>query len=170
MTPTPWKSTAADFAATLTRWALGGYFLYMGLVKAVFHDAYDFLKLVDQYHLVTNPYLLNSIAATLPWFEVFCGLLLLAGIAVRGAALVLVAMLVPFTVLIFKHGLELAGALHLAVCAVKFDCGCGHGEVFVCSKLTENSLLILLCCWLIFRRTGRLCARFSVFKPAPAAG
>ena len=35
------------------------------------------------------PVLLNSIAAALPWFEVVCGGLLLAGVAVRGSALIL---------------------------------------------------------------------------------
>jgi hypothetical protein len=27
-------------------------------------------------------------------------------------------------------------------CAVKFDCGCGTGEVFICTKLAENVLLL----------------------------
>lgn len=164
-----WKLASTDTAATLARWLLGGVFVYMGLSKAVFHDPADFLKLVREYHTIANPYVLNGIAAALPWFEVFCGLLLLAGVAVRGAALLLVAMLVPFTVLIFQRGLAIAGAQHLAFCAVKFDCGCGNGEMFVCHKLPENGLLILLALWLTLRDTGRLCARFALFKSATAA-
>ena len=156
---------AVEIAALLARWFLGALFVYMGLSKAVFHDPFDFLKLVRQYQAVSNPYLLNFIVATLPWFEVFCGLLLLAGVAVRGAALLLLALLVPFTLLILQHGLALAGAQHLAFCAVKFDCGCGNGEVFVCHKLTENGLLILLALWLTLRPAARLCARFSLFAP-----
>jgi uncharacterized membrane protein YphA (DoxX/SURF4 family) len=165
-TPEVRKRTAPDTLALLARWFLGALFIYMGLTKAVVHDPFDFLKLVRQYQMVTNPYLLNCIAAALPWFEVFCGLLLLAGVAVRGSALLLVAMLLPFTLLILKRGLAIAGAQHLAFCAVKFDCGCGNGEVFVCHKLTENCLLILLACWLTVRPTGRLCARFSLLKAA----
>ncbi len=162
----PRSQIALDTVATLARWVLGGLFIYMGLTKAVFHDPADFLKLIRQYELVTSSFLLNSIAAALPWFEVFCGLLLLTGVAVRGAALLLLTMLLPFTLLILKRGLAIAGAQALAFCAVKFDCGCGAGEVFVCSKLTENCLLILVCCWLTFRGSGRLCARFSLLKPA----
>ena len=81
----------------------------MGLNKALPHPEY-FLKLVRQYDMVTSPFLLNSIAAALPWFEVYCGVLLLAGVAVRGAALKLVAMLVPFTLIVLKRALAIAAA------------------------------------------------------------
>src|SRR5712691_4311888 len=126
----------ADTAAVLARWGLGGLFIYMGLKKAL-HPA-EFLNLVRQYDMVSSPFLLNSIAAALPWFETFCGMLLLAGVAVRGTAVVLVAMLVPFTLLILKRALAVAGAQGLAFCMVKFDCGCGSGEVLICNKLLEN--------------------------------
>ena len=75
--------SAIEVAATLARWFLGAVFLYMGLNKAL--DPVGFLKLLNEYHLVNQPFLLNSLAAVLPWFEVFCGLLLLAGVGVRGA-------------------------------------------------------------------------------------
>ena len=81
----------------------------MGLNKALPHPEY-FLKLVREYHMVGSTWLLNSIAAALPWFEVFCGLLLLFGVAVRGSALMLIAMLVPFTAIVFKRALEIAAA------------------------------------------------------------
>ena len=55
---------------------------------------------------------MNSIGAALPWFEVFCGLLLLFGVAVRGAALMLMAMLVPFTLIVLKRALAIAAGLH----------------------------------------------------------
>ena len=51
----------------------------------------EFLELIHEYNVVTNHVVLNSIASLLPWFEVFCGLLLLTGVAVRGAALALIA-------------------------------------------------------------------------------
>src|SRR5438270_115207 len=124
---------AADTVGVIARWFLGGVFIYMGLTKAL--DPGEFLKLVRQYDMVSSPFLLNSIAATLPWFEVFCGLLLLAGVAVRGAGLMLLAMLVPFTLIILKHGLALAADKGIPFCAVKFDCGCGTGEVVTCHKL-----------------------------------
>ncbi len=153
-----------EFGAVLARWLVGGLFVYMGFSKAVVHDPAEFLKAVHQYDMVNNAFLLNAIAASLPWFEVFCGLLLLAGVAVRGAALVSVCMLVPFTLLVLRRALAVAGAKGLAFCAVKFDCGCGNGEIFICPKLAENCLLIVLSCWLVVGGGRRLCARFSLFK------
>lgn len=133
----------------------------MGLIKAM--DPFKFLELVRQYGVVSNTFLLNSIGALLPWFEVVCGLLLILGIAVRGAALVLVGMLVPFTILVLRRALALAAEKHVPFCAIKFDCGCGNGEVVICSKLIENGGLILLSLWLLFTRSRRLCLRFQLF-------
>jgi len=148
------------------RWLLGLSFVYMGLNKALHPDL--FLKLVRQYDLTSNSYLLNLIAAGLPWFEVFCGLLLLAGVAVRGAALMLLLMLMAFTPLVLERALTLAAANHLALCLVKFDCGCGTGEVFTCNKLAQNGLLMVLSAWLLTGRGGRFCLWFSPFGPAGA--
>lgn len=173
----PKNQNTLDIVAVLVRWLLGAVFIYMGLNKAVhivFHRAditdgpVAFLKLVHQYDMTSNPVLLNTIAATLPWFEVFCGLLLLTGIAVRGAALMVLTMLVPFTLIVLKHGLDLAAANAVPFCAVKFDCGCGSGEVVTCHKLAENCGLIFLSAWLLGGRSRQLCARFSLLNPAPA--
>ena len=127
------RPRAADIAALLARWLLGGLFIYMGLTKAL-HPV-EFLKLVRQYNITDQYLLLNLIAAALPWFEVFCGLLLVLGVAVRGAALLLVAMLIPFTVLIFQRALGIQETQRIPFCAIKFDCGCGVGEVLICRKL-----------------------------------
>ncbi len=155
----PTSALMLDLFAVLARWLLGALFVYMGLNKALHPEV--FLKLVRQYDLVTNPYLLNVIAATLPWFEVFCGLLLLTGVFVRGSALTLIVMLVPFTLLVLKRALGIAAAQHLPFCAVRFDCGCGTGEVLICYKLLENTLLFLLSCWLLAGRGRQLAIRFS---------
>lgn len=98
---------ARNAAAVLGRWWLAGVFIFMGMHKALPHPR-AFLELVNQYGMVNTPLLLNSIGAALPWFEVFCGLLLLAGVAVRGAALNSVVMLVPFTLVVFKRALGIA--------------------------------------------------------------
>ncbi len=112
--------------------------------------------------LVDGHLLLNSIAALLPWFEVFCGILLVGGIAVRGSALLLLGMLVPFTWVVIHRAWELHLLQAIPFCAVKFDCGCGTGEVFICRKIAENSLLMLLATWLSLKSSGRLCARFNL--------
>ncbi len=156
------KAALLEAGAVLGRWLVGLLFVYMGLHKALHPDL--FLKLVRQYEMVSNPYLLNLIAAGLPWFEVFCGLLLLAGIAVRGSALMLLLMLTAFTPLVLKRALVLAAASATPLCLVKFDCGCGTGEVFACNKLVENCLLMVFCAWLLTGRGHRLCLWFSPFQ------
>jgi uncharacterized membrane protein YphA (DoxX/SURF4 family) len=158
--PSAKPANVIDFATVAARWLLGGLFIYTGLEKVL--DPVTFLKLVRQYDLVQTPLLLNTIAATLPWFEACCGAILLLGIAVRGTALTLIAVLVPFTIVVWHRALVLESAKLIPFCAVKFDCGCGTGEVFICAKLLENFSLIVLSCWLLFGR-GRTCAlRYSV--------
>lgn len=159
------RLAGVDLAAVLGRWLLGGLFVYMGAAKAL-HPV-DFLKLVHEYHLVNTPLLLNSIAAALPWFEIFCGLLLVTGIAVRGSALLLIGMLVPFTLIVFRRALDIAGTQGVSFWAVKFDCGCGNGEVVIWRKMIENGLLILIAAGLLSGRGARFCARFHLLAGSP---
>jgi uncharacterized membrane protein YphA (DoxX/SURF4 family) len=163
---------SAPIVAVGARWTLGGLYLWMGLSKAL--DPVGFLKLVHEYGVVTTPLLLNLIAGILPWFEVFCGLLLLLGVAVRGAALVAVALLVPFTLLVLRRALVLHAGSQLPFCAIKFDCGCGAGEVFICRKLAENVALTFVSLGLFFLRQHRSCLYPTLFvrKPSepPATG
>ena len=154
------SAKAIDFPTVVARWSLGALFVYTGLEKGL--DPVSFLKLVRQYDMVQTPFLLNSIAATLPWFEVFCGALLLAGIAVRGTALTLTGVLIPFTGVVWHRALILQGAKAIPFCAVKFDCGCGMGEEFICRKLLENAGLILLAFWLLAGRGRILALRYSL--------
>jgi uncharacterized membrane protein YphA (DoxX/SURF4 family) len=156
------KASALALATVLARWFLGSFFIYMGLNKAL-HPV-EFLKLVRQYDLVQNYLALNLIAGGLPWLEIFFGLLLLLGVAVRGSALILVGMLVPFTWVILHRALALHSLGGIAFCAIKFDCGCGTGEVFICWKLVENSLLILLSVALLFWGSQALCWRHSLIE------
>ena len=158
----PGQFRAAEILVVFVRWVVGGLFLYMGLNKAL-HPV-EFLKLVRQYDLLHHHLLLNFAASTLPWFEIFCGLLLLLGVAVRGAAVMLVAMLIPFTTVVFLRALEIHETSHQAFCAIKFDCGCGAGEVLICRKLAENTLLTAASVALVFQRGQRLCLRPSFFK------
>ena len=76
----------------------------------------------------------------------------------------LAAMLVPFTLVVLKRALAIAAVSGKPFCAVKFDCGCGAGEVFICHKLVENAVLFLLLAWLLTGRGRQLCLRFSLFR------
>ena len=156
--------TWLDYAGLLSRLLLGALFVYMGWSKALHPEG--FLKLLRQYDLTSEPILLNTLAACLPWFEIFCGILLLAGVAVRGTALLLVLMLVPFSAVVLHRALGVASLQHIAFCAVRFDCGCGGGEVLICRKLVENTFLILLSLALVSGFGRPLSARFSLFQRA----
>lgn len=156
---------AVDIFAVTARWLVGGVFLYLGMSKAL--DPVNFLKLLRQYDLTQSSLLLNSLASALPWFEAFCGLLLLFGVAVRGTALTLLVMLVPFTWVVFHRALQLESALQIPFCAVRFDCGCGAGEEFICRKLLENFVLMGLAGWLLAGRGRQLSLRFSLLKSGP---
>jgi uncharacterized membrane protein YphA (DoxX/SURF4 family) len=144
------------------RCVVGAFFVYSGLTKA-FEPA-EFLKLLRLYELTREPVLLNLIGAALPWFEIFCGVLLIGGVAVRGTALVTTIMLVLFTLVVLSRALVIQETSGLALCAIRFDCGCGAGEVAVCRKLAENGLLILFGLGLVAGSPSRFAARHSLFR------
>jgi putative oxidoreductase len=165
------SARTVDIATVAARWLLGGVFIYMGLAKAL--DPVSFLKLVRQYNLVQTPFVLNSIAGALPWFEVFCGALLLTGIAVRGTALILIAILIPFTAVVWHRALVLETAKAIPFCAVKFDCGCGAGEEYICHKLLQNAGLILVSFWLLAGKGRLFSLRYGLARqsqPVPDHG
>ena len=149
-----------ELLGTLARWSLGAAFIYTGLQKAAHPEV--FLKLVRQYEIVSSPFLLNSVAAALPWFEVLCGVLLVLGVAVRGTALNLLLMLVPFTVVVLRRALTISAEQHVPFSQIKFDCGCGTGEVFIWKKMLENSGLILLAVLLLAGYGKRFCLRYAL--------
>jgi uncharacterized membrane protein YphA (DoxX/SURF4 family) len=148
----------------IARLALGGLFIYMGLEKAL--NPIDFLKMVREYHMVPEhpPIFLNLIAAVLPWLEVWCGLLLVAGVALRGTALLLLAMLVAFTAAVTLRALNIYHAGHLPFCAIKFNCGCGTGEEWICHKIPKNLGLCLLSLLILLSRSGWLCLSRDLAK------
>jgi uncharacterized membrane protein YphA (DoxX/SURF4 family) len=147
--------------APIARIFLGAVFVYTGLVKAF--QPVEFLKLLREYHLTENFVLLNLIAGTLPWFEVFTGLVLLLGIGVRGAGLLALAMLVPFTVAVAQRAAAIHAANGTAFCGIRFNCGCGTGEVLICRKLVENAGLIFLSVIVAFVRAPRAALRYAFF-------
>jgi uncharacterized membrane protein YphA (DoxX/SURF4 family) len=149
-----WRPHRPSWWVFWVRLLVGGYFIYMGALKA--QEPAEFLKVIRTYELTGTPIVLNLVAGTLPWFEIFCGLLLVLGLGVRGTALVLLLMLTPLTALVLHRALEMQEAGGLAFCAVRFDCGCGTGEVGICRKLAENGLLILFGLWLAVGPRSRL--------------
>jgi putative oxidoreductase len=142
------KGTCWAWFGLGARLVLGGYFLYSGIAKAL--EPSEFLKLLRAYDLTTEPLLMNVVAAGLPWFEIFCGLLLVLGVGIQGTALVTLLLLIPFTAVVWNRALDIQEATGLAFCTIRFDCGCGTGDVAICQKLLENGLLMVLGAGLLF--------------------
>jgi len=152
----------------IARLVLGGLFIYTGLTKAL--DPIDFLKFVHMYDILpeTPPYFLNLTAVILPVLEVVCGGALLLGVAVRGAGVTLLGVLLVFIVALVSESLQIHASRPIAYCDISFDCGCGTGEVFICSKLAENAGLALLALLVSLSRSRRFCLSawlFRVFAP-----
>jgi uncharacterized membrane protein YphA (DoxX/SURF4 family) len=162
------RQRVADLIPVLARWCLGAVFIHLGLNKAL--EPVEFLKLVRQYDVLHSHLLLNLVTTTLPWLEVFCGLLIVLGVAVRGTAMVLVFMLVPLSVLVLLRALAIHNTAGLPFCSIQFDCGCGAGAVRICTKLLENSALTTLSVALIFWSRTRLCLRYHLVRTIPASG
>ncbi len=146
---------ASGVPLLLARLILGALFIIMGWNKAV--QPGEFLKLTRTYQMIPDsmPELLNLTAITLPWLEIFCGVLLIAGIALRGTALLLIGMLVFFTGAVIARAIGIYNAQDIAFCAIKFDCGCGSGEQYICHKVPENLGLLALSFVVLLSRSRR---------------
>lgn len=136
--------------------------IYFGFMKAT--APVEFLKVLREYELTQYPGLLNFVAGTLPWMEIMCGTFLLCGIAVRGTAVTTGVMLTAFTLVVLTRALTIYQAGGIPFCGIKFDCGCGNGEVMICGKLVENWALILLSILACRGSTGRFSLRYGLIN------
>lgn len=88
---------AESIVLTPLRVGLGGLMLYAGLLKAqdtlLFANAIKAYQLIDPY---TDAHAITTLAYTIPWAEMLCGLALILGAWARGAGLLLAAMLAAF--------------------------------------------------------------------------
>ena len=140
------------------RLLLGIYFLHAGIVKAI--EPVEFLKSVRLYGLLPEspPYFLNSTAIALPWLEIICGLALIMGVWLRGAAILIAGMLVVFMPAILTRTLAMMTAdPTLSFFDVEFDCGCGTGVEIIWIKFLKNTGLFVLAMIVVFSRSRLLC-------------
>ena len=93
------------------RLLVGGMFVFAGALKIA--DPAGFAVAVGNYRLVPHE-LTNLVAVLVPWVEVVAGVLVLAGIWLRAAALVITSLTVMFAVVIVS---ALARGLNI-------ECGC----------------------------------------------
>lgn len=128
----------------VARLVLALAFLYYGQHKI--RHPIEFLEILGKYRLFPEslPILMNLTAVTLPWIEVLCGLLLLAGLRIRATALLVLLMTIAFTAAVTIRALGIHAETGKALCAIRFECGCGPGPIAFCTKLLENTGLVLL--------------------------
>jgi uncharacterized membrane protein YphA (DoxX/SURF4 family) len=105
------KNSIHAVCRIVCRIGLGLVFVYAGILKI--RDPIAFAGSVAAYKIL--PYSLNYlVAATLPWIETLCGILLIIGYRVRAAAGIVAAMNLLF---IFLLASTIARGLDI-------DCGC----------------------------------------------
>ncbi len=152
-----------DWIVFIIRIFIGGMFVYLGWTKT--QDPVSFLKTIREFDLLQAPWQMNIVAAWLPWFEVWCGLLLLLGVGIRVSAGSVAALLLGFTGMILWRALQVHSAGNIAFCEIQFDCGCGTGEVVVCHKLIQNVILSLASFWIAFVNPHKLALWPSIRIP-----
>lgn len=141
----------------VARLVLGVMMLRMGWSKAWSPDG--FLKLLREYQMLPDSAyaLQNLIAVTLPWIEIVCGVLLLAGLLIRGSSAALMGLLTVFTIVIVLRASGIQAVEGTPFCGIHFDCGCGGGDVYMCWKLPENVGLWLLTWIGLLSKSRRFC-------------
>jgi uncharacterized membrane protein YphA (DoxX/SURF4 family) len=156
--PTLWQRLDRSGIPLLAaRLILGATFIYMGYKKI--GDPVGFLKQVRMYEMIPEgtPFPLNSVAIILPWMEVATGVALLLGLALRGAALIQLVMLVMFTGAIFLRTMHIMKAESTPFLQIAFECGCGSGVVVIWKKLLSNLGLCLLTFIPLLSHSRRFC-------------
>ena len=140
--PARLESTTPDWLMWLSfaaRMFLGVLFLIYGAEKLT--NVADFAHNIYNYRILPLP-LVNIAALLFIWTEITVGILLIAGAAVRGSALVTGAMLVTFIIAILAamaRGLEI-------------DCGCtaGSNEKVGWLKVFEDLGLLAVAIFLVY--------------------
>ena len=147
----------------LARVILAAAFIYMGSMKL--GEPFEFLKQIRLYHMLpeTPPIYLNATAIVLPWLEIVAGVALLIGLRFRGAAAIIVFMLMVFTPAILIRALDIQAEKGGSFLEIVFDCGCGSGPVVIWTKLLGNVGLFILALIGLLSRSQWFClaARFG---------
>lgn len=136
--------------STVVRIALGGLFLYAGVLKAL--DVRAFADDVANYQLLPGA-LVPVLAAALPWVEIGAGLALVVGRWSRAAALLVGALMAVFTVALvqaFARGIDLA-------------CGCFGGTAPADWTTLVRDVALLAAAAFVYR------FQREPQRPAPAA-
>lgn len=154
---------ATGVPTLLLRLVVGYVFVTYGMEKVA--KPHAFLTALKNYEILPlePPTILNAVAVTLPWIEVFVGVLLIVGAARRAAATISFGMLCVFTVAVTMLALQYqADHPEIAFTAIEIECGCGTGPINAVRKLVENTGLALASLWLMVSRSHRFSIRSIV--------
>lgn len=102
---------------------LGGLFIYASIYKIQYPA--EFAESIAAYQLVPH-YLVNPMAAVLPWLELICGILALAGLRVRAALAIIAALMAVFTL----------SLVWVVAMDIPIGCGCFTGQEAEADLLT----------------------------------
>lgn len=106
-----WRDVLGRWLALAFRFYLGGVFVYASVYKIGY--AGEFAETIASYQIV--PALtVNAVALALPWLELICGGMLVAGVRVRTVSAMLGALLVVFCLAVTVNLLR----------ETPIDCGC----------------------------------------------
>lgn len=112
----------------ILRLVIGGMFIFVAINKIINPD--EFAKAIKNYDILPLS-LINIIAITLPYIELFSGLFLVIGIYKRGSSAIIGISLIVFIIALtsaYARGLDI-------------DCGCGFSSL-VQENASKNELLI----------------------------
>ena len=134
------------------RLVLAAVFIYAAVQKI--GKPLAFADEIRNYGVIGYGAPLYVMAVVLPWLELLCGLSLVTGVFLRGAALILLVLNAMFLVVIAKRtvGFVQEGTPFLKV---YFDCGCGFGATYAWKKLLEDTVYFLLSMVLLFAPVHR---------------
>ena len=136
-----------EWLALVIRLVVGAVFVYASLDKIMHPDG--FAKAVYNYKILPAA-LVNFTALFLPWLELLTGAALILGTKVKGASLIISAMLVVFLVAVTATLIR----------GISIDCGCftssSAGRKTGNGLLIQDTLLLLGALHLFFRGPGRL--------------
>ena len=134
-----------DIVGTVARLGLAAVFLVSGVLKAIDPDGtYVAVRAYD----VLPKAAVAVVAGVLPWLEIALGLVLVAGLATRLAAVAAAGLLLVFV----------AGVTQAWVRGLSIDCGCfggggvvDEGQAAYGRELLRDAGFLLLAGWLIVR-------------------
>lgn len=120
------------------RLVLGGVFLFYSIGKIA--DPAAFAREIGNYHILPL-YAINILAIVLPWLELICGALLIAGAKLRASSAIVGSMLLVFIIAIYS---AMSRGLNI-------NCGCStvNVEMVGWKKIGEDALWLLLAVYII---------------------